>query len=76
MVRPLASDDCVQIWPTFREVFLSALKKPTIAVLATMNTKCSEARFVAEVLTRAGAMPWIVDVSLNTAGSLGSSNSL
>jgi uncharacterized protein (UPF0261 family) len=48
-----------------REIFLSA-SKPTIAVLATLNTKCSEARFVAEVLTRAGATPWIVDLSLKS----------
>jgi len=38
--------------------------KPTIAVLATLNTKGREARFVAEVLARAGATPWIVDLSL------------
>lgn len=29
-----------------------------------MNTKSKEARFVADVLARAGATPWIVDVSL------------
>src|ERR1700726_2148708 len=51
--------------PTFREIFLSA-SKPTIAVLATMDTKGREARFVAEVLTRAGATPWIVDLSLKS----------
>jgi uncharacterized protein (UPF0261 family) len=38
--------------------------------LVTLNTKCSEARFVAEVLTRAGATPWILD--LKTAVGLGS----
>jgi uncharacterized protein (UPF0261 family) len=32
--------------------------------LATLNTKGREARFVAEVLARAGATPWIVDLSL------------
>ena len=40
--------------------------KPTIAVLATLNTKSKEARFVADVLTRAGATPWIVDLSLKS----------
>jgi uncharacterized protein (UPF0261 family) len=35
-----------------------------VAILATMNTKCSEARFVADVLARAGATPWIVDLSM------------
>ncbi len=45
---------------------MNASKTPTIAVLATLNTKCSEARFVAEVLTRAGATPWIVDLSLKS----------
>jgi uncharacterized protein (UPF0261 family) len=29
-----------------------------------MNTKGKEARFVADVLARAGATPWIVDLSL------------
>ncbi len=37
---------------------------PTVAVLATLNTKNKEARFVADVLTRAGAIPWIVDLSM------------
>jgi len=40
--------------------------KPTIAVLATLDTKGREARFVAEVLARAGATPWIVDLSLKS----------
>jgi uncharacterized protein (UPF0261 family) len=31
--------------------------------LATMNTKGKEARFVADVLARAGATPWSVDLS-------------
>ncbi|MFL4983637.1 MAG: Tm-1-like ATP-binding domain-containing protein [Xanthobacteraceae bacterium] len=35
-----------------------------MAVLATLDTKGKEARFVAEVLARAGAVPWIVDLSL------------
>ncbi|HMA72606.1 MAG TPA: Tm-1-like ATP-binding domain-containing protein [Xanthobacteraceae bacterium] len=39
---------------------------PTIAVLVTMNTKGREARFIAEVLARAGATPWIVDLSLKS----------
>ena len=37
---------------------------PTVAVLATMNTKHKEARFVAEMLMRAGATPWVVDLSM------------
>src|SRR5215468_8983418 len=51
--------------PTFQELSLSA-SKPTIAVLATLNTKGREARFVAEMLARAGATPWIVDLSLKS----------
>ncbi|MFL4970517.1 MAG: Tm-1-like ATP-binding domain-containing protein [Xanthobacteraceae bacterium] len=35
-----------------------------MAVLATLDTKGKEARFVAEVLARAGAVPWIMDLSL------------
>jgi|HubBroStandDraft_6_1064221.scaffolds.fasta_scaffold10405_5 uncharacterized protein (UPF0261 family) len=46
-----------------REDFLGA-PKPTVAVLATMNTKSKEALFVADVLARAGASPWIVDLSM------------
>jgi uncharacterized protein (UPF0261 family) len=37
---------------------------PTVAVLATINTKHKEARFVADVLARAGATPWVVDLSM------------
>jgi uncharacterized protein (UPF0261 family) len=37
---------------------------PIVAVLATLNTKNKEARFVADVLVRAGALPWIVDLSM------------
>ncbi len=40
--------------------------RPTIAVLATMNTKGKEARFVADALSRAGVIPWIVDLSLKS----------
>jgi uncharacterized protein (UPF0261 family) len=40
--------------------------RPTVAVLATMNTKGKEARFVARALTRAGVRPWIIDLSLRT----------
>ncbi len=40
------------------------VSRPVIAVLATMNTKSEEARFVAKVLGRAGATPWIVDLSM------------
>ena len=53
------------VQPTFQELSLSA-SKPTIAVLATLNTKGREARFVAEMLARAGATPWIVDLSLKS----------
>ena len=38
--------------------------QPVVAVLVTLNTKAKEARFVADVLERAGATPWIVDLSL------------
>lgn len=38
--------------------------RPTVAVLATMNTKGKEALFVADALNRAGVTPWIVDLSL------------
>jgi uncharacterized protein (UPF0261 family) len=38
--------------------------RPIIAVLATIDTKSNEARFVADVLTSAGATPWIVDLSM------------
>ena len=34
--------------------------------MATLNTKSKEARFVADVLARAGATPWIVDLSLKS----------
>ena len=43
---------------------LASRSGPTVAVLATLNTKNKEARFVADVLTRAGAIPWIVDLSM------------
>ena len=42
--------------------------KPTIAVLATLNTKGKETRFVADALARAGATPWVVDLSLKSHG--------
>ena len=40
--------------------------RPTVAVLATMNTKGREAQFVADALARAGVIPWIVDLSLKS----------
>jgi uncharacterized protein (UPF0261 family) len=43
-----------------------SIPKPAIAVLATLNTKGKEARFVADALQRAGATPWIVDLSLKS----------
>lgn len=45
---------------------ISNAPKPTVAVLATMNTKSKEAFFVADVLARAGAIPWIVDLSMKS----------
>ena len=38
--------------------------QPIIAILATINTKSKEAYFIADVLKRAGAAPWIVDLSM------------
>lgn len=52
-----------QVLTTSREAVLS-VSRLTIAVLATMNTKGKEARFIADVLARAGVKPWIVDLSL------------
>lgn len=37
---------------------------PTVAVLVTMDTKAAEAAFVADCLSRGGATPWIVDLSM------------
>ena len=37
---------------------------PAVAVLATLDTKGREARFIADVLARAGATSWTVDLSL------------
>ena len=45
--------------------------QPTVAVLATMNTKGKEARFVADVLAGAGVKAWIVDLSLRPHGVAG-----
>jgi len=42
---------------------LSVLK-PIVAILATINTKSKEVHFIANVLERAGATPWIVDLSM------------
>lgn len=41
---------------------------PTVAVLATLNTKGKEARFVGAALARAGVTPWLVDLSLQSHG--------
>ena len=38
--------------------------KPIVAILATINTKSEEVHFIANVLKRAGATPWIVDLSM------------
>lgn len=40
------------------------IANPVVAVLATLNTKAKEARFIADVLAGAGVTPWIVDLSL------------
>jgi uncharacterized protein (UPF0261 family) len=48
-----------------REDFLNA-SKPTVVILATMNTKGNEARFVAGVLEAAGILPLIVDLSMKS----------
>jgi len=40
--------------------------RPIVAVLATIDTKCNEARFVANVLAHAGATPLIVDLSMKS----------
>ncbi len=37
---------------------------PTIAVLATLDSKGAEAHFVCDVLKSSGATPWLVDLSL------------
>jgi uncharacterized protein (UPF0261 family) len=38
--------------------------QPIIAILATINTKSKETYFIANVLKRAGATPWTVDLSM------------
>jgi uncharacterized protein (UPF0261 family) len=38
--------------------------QPVVAVLATFDTKAKEARFLADALARAGARPFIIDLSL------------
>ncbi len=45
--------------------------KPTVAVLATLDTKGKETRFVADLLARAGATAWVVDLSLKPHGVAG-----
>jgi uncharacterized protein (UPF0261 family) len=37
-----------------------------VAVLATLDTKGREARFIADTLARAGVTPWILDLSLKS----------
>ena len=41
-----------------------SVPKPIVAILATINTKSEEVHFIANVLKRAGATPWIVDLSM------------
>jgi uncharacterized protein (UPF0261 family) len=65
-VEGSSSRACTLTWSVIqmsREVFLSA-SKSIVAVLATLNTKGKETQFVADVLVRAGATPWVVDLSL------------
>ncbi len=38
--------------------------QPVVAVLATLDTKGKEARFLADALARAGALPFVIDLSL------------
>lgn len=40
-----------------------------VAVLATLDTKAEEARFVCDMLTRAGVRPWLMDLSLRPHGA-------
>jgi len=40
------------------------VRKVNVAVLATLDSKHEAARFVCEALARAGAAPWLVDLSL------------
>ncbi len=42
----------------------SEMTGPVIAVLVTLDSKGAEARFVCDALGRAGARPWLVDLSL------------
>ena len=42
-----------------------------VAVLATLDSKGAEARFVCDALTRAGVKPWLVDLSLRPHGTAG-----
>ena len=45
--------------------------QPTVAVLATLDTKAAEALFVAGCLARAGVRPWVIDLSLKPHQSAG-----
>lgn len=42
-----------------------------VAVLATLDSKGAEARFVCDALARAGVQPWLVDLSLRPHGTAG-----
>jgi uncharacterized protein (UPF0261 family) len=46
-----------------------------VAILATLDTKGDEARFVAECVRRRGHRPWLVDLSLIGGASLGGDTS-
>ena len=43
----------------------------TVAVLATLDSKGEEARFVCEALSEAGVRPWLVDLSLRPHANVG-----
>lgn len=47
------------------------MTRPVIAVLATLDSKGEETRFVCDALERAGADPWLVDLSLRPHGVQG-----
>ena len=40
------------------------MSAPTIAVLATLDSKDDAARYTCDVLREAGAVPWLMDLSL------------
>lgn len=49
------------------------MTEPVVAVLATLNNKNAEARFVCEVLAKSGVAPLLVDISLRPHDTQGAS---